>query len=104
MAQLVARGVRDAEVVGSSPITLTIFASGVSAAVARTPGGREVASSILVPPTKYSFTEPRALFYDPSMQRTDLPRLLALLIAVLTTELTSALYISLVFNHVEDKK
>ena len=57
VAQLVARSVRDAEAVGSSPITLTtktwiIFISGVGAAVARTSGGREVASSILVPPTK----------------------------------------------------
>ena len=51
MAQLVARSVRDAEVVGSSPITQTILLSGVGAVVARTSGGREVASSILVPPT-----------------------------------------------------
>ena len=49
IAQLVARSVRDAEVAGSSPATLT---TGVGAVVARTSGGREVASSILVPPTK----------------------------------------------------
>lgn len=72
MAQLVARAVRDCEVVGSNPITLTIvevvkfsnrnepfelwfqetgghiFTSGLGAVVARTSGGREVASSILV--------------------------------------------------------
>ena len=32
---------------------MVIFISGVGAAVARTSGGREVASSILVPPTKF---------------------------------------------------
>ena len=51
VAQLVARSVRDAEVVSSSLITQTTSKSGVSAVVARTSGGREVASSILVPPT-----------------------------------------------------
>ena len=81
MAQLVARDFWEVEAAGSSPVTQTIFISlglaqpgsarhsgcrgqefkspipdhfypGVGAAVARTSGGREVASSILVPPTK----------------------------------------------------
>ncbi len=58
VAQLVARYVRDVEVARSSRVTQTIYNiwsflySGVGAAVARTSGGREVASSILVPPTK----------------------------------------------------
>ena len=50
MAQLVARSVRDAEVDGSNPFTLTIFL-GLAQLVARTPGGREVASSSLVSQT-----------------------------------------------------
>ena len=44
VAQLVARDFWEVEVAGSSPVTQTIFISGISAAVARTPGGREVAS------------------------------------------------------------
>ena len=54
MAQLVARSVRDAEVVGSSPITLTkmvVFGAWRSL-VARTHGVREVRSSNLLAPTR----------------------------------------------------
>ena len=55
VAQLVARDFWEVEVAGSSPVTQTIFVSGVGAAVARTSGGREVASSILVPPTIFLY-------------------------------------------------
>ena len=51
VAQLVARDVWDVEVAGSSPVTQTIFITGIGAVVARTPGGREVASSTLVSQT-----------------------------------------------------
>ena len=59
MAQLVARSVRDAEVVSSSLITQTILwvcqRQGLAQLVARTPGGREVASSSLVALTIFLF-------------------------------------------------
>lgn len=51
MAQLVARAVRDCEVASSNLVAQTMSFSGLSAVVARTSGGREVASSILVAPT-----------------------------------------------------
>ena len=63
MAQLVARSVRDAEVARSSRVTQTIFA-GISAVVARTPGGREVGSSILLSPTRNQDGE--AIFFERS--------------------------------------
>ena len=64
MAQLVARSVRDAEVARSSRVTQTIIKSGIGAVVARTPGGREVGSSILLSPTRNQDGE--AIFFERS--------------------------------------